>query len=686
MTDPRPSWWRRPAGLTALFLCVSVGFVAYRRAPFLVYNDSCYAWSFSSEAELTSAAETSQARMWSDPRAALAELFAPFAHVHGGYRPVERVYTAGCLLLHRHRGHDWPLLAIVGAIHGLLAVTVFCTARRFVRRDLTAAGAVLLVLASPALVASSWVYLSPQALVPLAVCAALLCYWKAQESAGRPLYLAALALLLLAGPWYREVLLFVPVLIGFLELQRARRPTPVLLLAALGFAHGLYPTALLHVCLLPELEVPIVFHMGGSLSGALSQPLVRWTAAWSFVPQFPPSLLVVAGLVPVIGAARVLRTFDRQALGQGRPAERLARAGALVSEAIAPAAWLLAIAFAGQATGVVLCLGFAVAAARRLPFLSVWFVVFFVPLLRVYTIHIHFLYAVVPAGIILAATLEDAWDRLPVPGRRRARAALAGVLLLGAADQGLNLYGAYRVNRDTYTGIQLLGQWFRARVPQGAAVVGNAMHLGDIRCAAGYHIRAYYSVPWYEPSVADPDQFRALLRAQGDRKVYLLDVDFDYPPVKWAHRNAYVHYLDVPKRDLGLRYTSVACYYYLDPLRRWLPREQVLFLGAPDLVNDFYRGPAPDGRPFCHVVGASYRVYEVTGDVVRPLPVGPAALLQKDFHGFNLFRVGYSFHAIPDDGGELDAERLRRGDYRAQFSGLSVEDVRRQILAAAGPR
>jgi hypothetical protein len=168
--------------------------------------------------------------------------------------------------------------------------------------------------------------------------------------------------------------------------------------------------------------------------------------------------------------------------------------------------------------------------------------------------------------------------------------------------------------------------------------------------------------------------------------VYFLDVDFprlqDKAPY---HYHKYVHAYDVPRRDLGRLRVTRARYLFADPLRHFVPRRYVPFLGAPDLVDDFYYGPAHSGRAFTYEVSACYRLYEVTGREVRPKFVGgPASVpvqLVEELPGFTVYRVGAGYHAIPRTDGPFDLDRLINRGYGTHFHGPSSEDVRRQVRA-----
>jgi hypothetical protein len=678
--------------LLALFLAITLGFAAYRHSNFAVWNDSPGIFHPRENNETGSGWEVEGERLRHAPLATLWACVArSFRSVEGGgYRPLSGLWTNILgVLCYSPTSLPVPLLLLVGALHGALAVAFFAVARRYVRHDLTALGAVGLVLASPPLVASSWVCVAGvQVLVPLLFCLSLLCYRLVVEGRLRVLGWTGLILLLFLGPWVREFFGLNALLLMFLEARRARRPTWLMGIAALGFLHAVFPTALIHWLFVPELALKPVYRLG-ALSGRIGDHHTRWQDAWHFLPLMPPLLWVCGGGEAV---ARLFRLNSETATAPDGWIGRLERGARIL---VIPC-WLLLL-FAVSIVppwrplvGVLFCLGLAALGTNRDLFLGWWFLLMFVPILRVFTEHIHFLYAMLPTAIILAQAAESLWLRL----REHPRLvwlgyALAGILAVAGLDQAMNVYGAYRVNHAAYEGIDAVAGWFDQNVPDQAAVVSNAVHGEEIKWHSGNHIQIYWTIGLgiNDPrrAVEQPAQLDALLAHSESRPVYFLDVDFDYPPNKATyHRHKYVHYLDIAKRDMGVVHVTEARCPFFDPLRYLIPREYQPFLGAPDLVNDFGRNFSRR-QPFAHEVSASYHVYQVTGKHFEMPLEGPVYLEREGEQGFNILRVGVGFHAIPQREGVFDLDRFRRHDYSVQFSGPSLEAVRQQIQAFRTP-
>jgi hypothetical protein len=662
----------------------------YRHAAFYVWNDSpTIARASTDWAEADQNVQVLRARFGQDPWGEIAANFGEFGSVNGeGYRPLSVLQNTICTYLFDSAGPGWLHLFVYGTVYGALAICLFLVSRRFGRHDATALLAVVLVLASPPLVACSWVIVAGfQALVPLLICLSLLLYWKVSEAnRGRRFYLAGLCAVMLFGPWVREFMGIVAPLVGFLELRRPHRRIWMLALAAVAFGHALFPTALMKWLFFPDLPLLSVFQLG-NLSNQMSGQGIRWYAAWHFLPLFPPLLLLLALGSCVLGA--IVALWRRPvALERGTLWVQVVH---YTIRGVLPMCWLMGTIalLRGQhmAAGLSLCLGIAVLGFQADAFLAIWFLASFVPLLRVFTEHVHFLYCLLPASIILAWSVEVLWLRVGTLNNRFAygRFALVPMVALVVGDQLLNIYAAYRVNHATYGGMQKVASWLRHNVPKGSLVVSNVIHGVEIQWQGRGHFRNYWSVgagtSLPDRVLEDPAKLMELWRQRGGKAIFLLDVDFDYLPGQAGyHKHKYVHRLEVPKTDIGVAYRTRARYPFIDPLRFLVPREYIPFMGAPDLVNDFYCGKSHDGRPLTYEVSAEYHVYRMTGNSLRPKPFAQLVhLVQPGFHDFNIFTDGLGYYAIPQADGALDAGRFEQGGYHPQFGELSLEDVKRRI-------
>jgi hypothetical protein len=649
-------------GVFALFLAVTLLFSWYRHCVCFIWDDSANLSAGLAQSRWVQ--ELHQAGAGSELANRLEHLWQDtFGHVSGGgYRPLATVYSLLTYALfldpRADAGPSLPHLLFVGTIYGALAVCVFCLAERFTRRTV-ALFASFLVMASPPLAATAWVVMTGvQAIVPLLICSALLGYFKAREPGRHPWATVTVLAILFFGPWFREFLGIVPLLIGFLELERAwhsrgLRPTWWMAAAGLGLLQAIYPTFLMHQAFFPDLPVKPVFALG-NLADSLSRSEIRWFASWHFLPLFPPTLLVLAVASALVGGLSRLREKDRYC-------------GRWSASALACCAWFALVigmwltGWGGSLRGTLVCMGFALIGFWRASVtrrevdqtqsyvLPVWFLAAFLPMLRVFTEHIHFLYAMVPAAIIVAQEVEAlcqlVWARSlsatdgarSAPESRRPilqhqpavpagallapragvlQAVLAVLLAIAAIDQGMNLIGARLVNLATYGGIQEVADWFGHHVPEGACVVSNVIHAEEIKWHSGEHFENYWTVAAGvcdgRRVVDESAKLASLLADHGDRPVYFLDVSYDYLPSQAGyHRHKFVNQTAFSKEFLGLVHRTRTRYFFVDPLRHLVARDYVPFLGAPDLVNDFYCGLPHHRWPFRYEVYADYRVYRV---------------------------------------------------------------------------
>ena len=91
--------------------------------------------------------------------------------------------------------------------------------------------------------------------------------------------------------------------------------------------------------------------------------------------------------------------------------------------------------------------------------------------------------------------------------------------------------------------------------------------------------------------------------------------------------------------DLGSLYTTRVVYPFIDPLHYLFPPVYVPYLGAPDLVNDFYHGRTLDRALFLREVYAEYHLYQgnpqdrVAMNRVAPGGTGARVALGADAEG-----------------------------------------------------
>jgi len=581
-----------------------------------------------------------------------------------GYRPINFIiHKLGVAFFSTSKASPYLWFVAVSLVFGASAVCFFLVARRFTRTDFAAMLAVFLLLCSPSVVGSGWLIFSGiHALVLLLVCLGLLLYWKIVETPRHAYWcLAGLCAVLLLGPWYREFIGGLSILIIFLELQRARRPTALMLLAGLFLLHAVFPTAVVKVLAFPALPLEPVFALGqlgvqvqihaapaqeSTLAHLLNS--IRWRALFNFLWLLPPTLVGLSLIGYLVPRGWRKDSFDYQS---------------------------------NKCGGGCLFLGF-------------WLLVFFLPFLRIFTLHAHLAYPLMPFSIIVAVGAERLWQMTSQRTRlsRILRNVVAVILGVAVCDHLLNVYGSYRTVHGINSGSSAVADWFQRQVPTGSIVICNALHIEDIRLFSNGHIVPYWTVDTgiveLKRAVETPQKLAELLvRNQNRRKVYFLDVNYNFTPDKvYYHSHKYVRNDNVAVKDIGVVDATRTKYPYLDPLRALTPRPYVLFLGGGDLENDFYRGPARDGTPFMREIYAEYRVYEVTGTEVAAWdPSTPWSFVEEGYRGFNLFKYGDRYLALAQALGPVDLHWLNTrlvNDYQnrgALVDGKSMDELKRLI-------
>jgi hypothetical protein len=199
-------------------------------------------------------------------------------------------------------------------------------------------------------------------------------------------------------------------------------------------------------------------------------------------------------------------------------------------------------------------------------------------------------------------------------------------------------------------------------------------------------VKVYWTVhtgiPRKTDAIEQPQELENLLKVgSSTRDVYFLNVAYNYTPDKVDyHSHRFVRDRSVDTERIGHIHTTRSLYPFLDPLKAWVSRSYVPFLGSPDLENDFYRGPAQDERKFFREVYAEYHVHKVVGKLVRPSHFnGPVKLYQEGYRGFNIIIDNGRFFAIPQGEGSFDAQKLQNKGYSRSFVADDYKEILRQI-------
>ena len=723
---------RRHLHLILIFFLAATCFFAVRSTEGLVWNDSpqtaenLYGFQDgiikSSDVAPICRDEGAFGLRWGAPNLMKTVFTRAFSCLEfGGYRPLSAALShTGVAIFSEaysptepraYLGKIW--MAGVAALFGLLAVLFFIIAREYVQTNLAAYSILLLFFFSPPMVSGAWILFSGgiQVTVPLFICLGLWLYRRTVEAKRhRWLWEVGLVLALLMGPWIREYIGIVAALIVFLEFQQHRRPTWILVLALLGFLHALFPTALLHL-FLPELPLVPVFKLG-SLAAQLSAAAggesslwsslthAKWEVAKIFLVLLPPSFFLVSGLILLLSLRRDAKSLT---VLIGLTVMVLASSGK-------PWFWLALItAFCGLTLFQALRNRPELVKSlhghtedpsvqfRRVVFLSVWLFISLLPFLKVFSAHVHLAYPLMPAVILIVASTESFW--LDVLNRSGCaiwkRAILVPVLLMCFLDQTLNVYGSYVTVNSLYGGIHYMANWVRANTPSGTIVIANALHAEDIRFYSQNHILPYWSVGVGVPperTLEKPAELERFLRNHfKSERILMLNMDHEFSPLKGNfHAHKYITRNTVKVTPLGSIYSTAAWFPFVDPLRNFLPRGMVLFLGPPDLENDIYSGHDRSHRPFFNEISVTYKVYTVLDPSVSKMAYylpDSTFLYPKFLESYRDYKLcGYrdKLLAVPDDI-HLKESRLNPGTDNRIIVGSSVDELKSKIDRLQSP-
>ena len=492
------------------------------------------------------------------------------------------------------------------------------------------------------------VFAGIQAIVPLLICLGLIIYWKILEKPWlKNYYFIALCLVLFFGPWFREFIGLLPLLLIIQEFQRRQYFSRISVISSFAFLHSLYPTAVVKL-LLPGLPLKPVFAMGflGSqlkgdeISFIQKFILLKWYVSWNFLSLFPPLLLgiILLSFIISIKIKNIIKTKKQQiffplllffvAFLVVCGVYLLSSFNNIIKGSFLLGIIILIVLVTLYKAQVKIPLSNQYKEYRKsdINFLLIWFLLSFIPFLKVYTQQVHLAYAVLPASILAAGVVEHLWQYVCTTKRQWPKLfyLTSLLILIVISDHALNLYGSYKVVNGMNEGILTVSDWIKRHLPRDSIIVSNFLHLEDIRLYSDNSFTPFWTVPSGvapdERVVETPKKLEMLLQEnQGKRSIYFLATEFDYTPDKSRyHPHRYVRGRNVAMENLGIIHSTQVKYPYLDPFKSLTSRSYVSFLGAPDLENDFYRGSAQDGQPLMREIYAEYHLFKVTGLTVDP--------------------------------------------------------------------
>jgi hypothetical protein len=254
-------------------------------------------------------------------------------------------------------------------------------------------------------------------------------------------------------------------------------------------------------------------------------------------------------------------------------------------------------------------------------FVVAWWLGSLLPLLKVFAEEVHLCYALVPFSILAAAAVRYLKMTSGGSGVLRTSMRVTVVLLVavGVGDQVLNVPNSIRIVKGINQGVKQAADKIRETTPAGAVIVGNALHLEDLRIASCGHFTSYWTVTAGIPyptkrAFLTRESLVDFMAKHDGATVYFLDMDYDFIPYKRGyHSHRFIKNKGFAIHRLWSMSSIDIRYPFLDPIKNITPREFTNVLFSPDLENDFYRGPAVNHAPFMREIYVNYTLYQVVG-------------------------------------------------------------------------
>ena len=557
------------------------------------------------------------------------------------YAPLTALYTTimTIFILDNPGNLRWAAL-IVACLYGLQVLFVYLLAFEALKSFRWALLCTFLFMMSfPALLATYSLFALPYYFIPMAMCAAGFFYLKYRNMEhGGGIYLLLYCLAAFVGPWFREAALVMPFIVFATELltYRGRRSLAAMILSLALMVHGFYPSLLTWLLGINTgnyyslLEAGnIKAQMGGSLN---------WTAPGTVFVQIPPLLwlgaLVAAAICTwrcpfvlwAVADNRLTRWLNRVLMGlwgKFRIQTALHRGLALL---LVLAGCVVAVTFFGDFRNpgaplkwsgfavFALLSVFALCSFRHSVFFPVFFMAVLLPFMRINgNTEIHTCFILPPLIIMIVLWLRELC-RMRSRVKKPVAALITAMLLVGAADQGMNLYACVSSQRAAIATNREMGLWFATHTPLHSIVVGNFFNMADVFYYSGYHIDPFESVencPMGPAKVVHKDEDMRMLLAgnAGIRPVYIASADLErYEYQKGYHSHKYVLSPPGELQELA-HFKTLNRYWYLDPLKYFIPRWFVSIPVYMDWSIDFYYNN--EKIPFRRILKADYVVYRL---------------------------------------------------------------------------
>ena len=130
---------------------------------------------------------------------------------------------------------------------------------------------------------------------------------------------------------------------------------------------------------------------------------------------------------------------------------------------------------------------------RPTAFLMFYFLLTFLPFLKVFKEQVHLAYCLIPASILLAASVEALW-REAAAVQWAPRLVVAGLLLIVVGDHAINPFVVRAATRDCYAAIGRVTATCVREMPPGSILLSNAHHAADVCLLAQGRFALNYTV------------------------------------------------------------------------------------------------------------------------------------------------------------------------------------------------
>ena len=226
---------------------------------------------------------------------------------------------------------------------------------------------------------------------------------------------------------------------------------------------------------------------------------------------------------------------------------------------------------------------------RKFLFLSFWLILTLIPFLKVFSSPIHLAYAFQPFLIITFLFILNIYKN-----NSNFRGFLNLLLIFGLLDQALVVYNSKKMTTAIYDNIKVISQQIKSIIPRtNSIILSNALHVEDIRYYSKNYFTSFWTVNKGVPNDRILSDYRKLKQFldRDEREKYLLDIKHNYKVHKGNfHSNKIItRKLLELSNEIELKELSLNL-YFVDPLKNFLSNKFHIFLGPPDLENDFYYG------------------------------------------------------------------------------------------------